>query len=170
VVNNTKHIIILSLMVSQALVLSVIESWIPLPVPIPGVKLGLANIITLTVIVFYGFKDAMSVVLIRCILSSMFGGGITGFIFSMTGGLLSTIVMYFIYRKGSKVFSLIGISIAGSITHNLAQIVIASFIMKDTAIYTILPVLLISGVVMGLFVGLCSSFLEKALRNMKMFT
>ncbi len=168
--NNTKRIVILSLMIAQALVLSLIESWIPLPLPVPGVKLGLANIITVIVIVFYGFKDALSVVLIRCILSSIFGGGVTGFLFSMAGGILSTIVMYTLYRKGSKVFSIIGISIGGAVSHNIAQTVIASFVMKDAAIYMILPVLLISGVIMGLFVGLCSSFLEKAIRNTKIFT
>lgn len=168
--NNTKRIVILGLMVAQALVLSIIESWIPIPLPFPGVKLGLANIITLTVIVFYGFKDALSVVLIRCILSSVFGGGITGFLFSVVGGIFSAVIMYTLYKRGSKVFSIIGISIAGAVSHNIAQLVIASVIMKDAAIYTILPVLLISGVIMGLFVGLCSSFLEKALRNTKKFT
>jgi heptaprenyl diphosphate synthase len=164
-VNNTKRIVLLSLLVAQALVLSIIESWIPVPVPVPGVKLGLANIITLIVIIFYGMKDALVVVLLRCILSSIFGGGITGFLFSMAGGILSTVVMYILYRKCSKVFSIIGISIAGAVSHNIGQIVIASFVMKDMAIYTILPVLLISGVVMGLFVGLSSSFLERALRR-----
>jgi heptaprenyl diphosphate synthase len=168
--NKTKRIVILSLMVAQALVLSLIESWIPLPSPVPGVKLGLANIITVTVIIFYGFKDALSVVLVRCILSSIFGGGFTGFFFSMAGGILSTIVMYVLYSRGSKVFSIIGISIAGAVAHNIGQTIIASFVMKDVAIFMILPVLLISGVVMGFFVGLCSSFLERTLRNSKIFT
>jgi heptaprenyl diphosphate synthase len=168
--NKTKRIVILSLMVAQALVLSLIESWIPLPSPVPGVKLGLANIITVTVIIFYGFKDALSVVLVRCILSSIFGGGFTGFFFSMAGGILSTIVMYVLYSRCSKVFSIIGISIAGAVAHNIGQTIIASFVMKDVAIFMILPVLLISGVVMGFFVGLCSSFLERTLRNSKIFT
>ncbi|WP_026073997.1 Gx transporter family protein [Acetivibrio cellulolyticus] len=169
-VNNTKRIVILGLMVAQALVLSIIESWIPVLVPVPGVKLGLANIITLVVIIFFDLKDALAVVLLRCVLSSIFGGGLTGFLFSIAGGLLSAIVMYFLYKRGSKVFSIIGISIAGAVCHNLGQVVIASFVMKDIVVYTILPVLLISGVIMGLFVGLCSNFLEKALRNTKIFT
>ena len=167
--NNTKRIVILGLMVALALVLSIIESWFPVPLPVPGVKLGLANIITITVIIFYDFKDAVSVVFIRCILASIFGGGVTGFLFSISGGILSTVVMYLLYKRGSKLFSTIGISIAGAVLHNIAQIVIASIIMKDTAVYFILPVLLISGLIMGFFVGLCSGFLEKAIRNTKIF-
>jgi len=156
-------------MVALALVLSIIESWFPVPLPVPGVKLGLANIITITVIIFYDFKDAVSVVFIRCILASIFGGGVTGFLFSISGGILSTVVMYLLYKRGSKLFSTIGISIAGAVLHNIAQIVIASIIMKDTAVYFILPVLLISGLIMGFFVGLCSGFLEKGIRNTKIF-
>lgn len=167
--NNTKRIVILGLMVALALVLSIIESWFPVPLPVPGVKLGLANIITIAVIIFYDFKDAVSVVFIRCILASIFGGGVTGFLFSISGGILSTVVMYLLYKRGSKLFSTIGISIAGAVLHNIAQIVIASIIMKDTAVYFILPVLLISGLIMGFFVGLCSGFLEKAIRNTKIF-
>jgi len=168
-VNKTKRIVLLSLMVAQALVLSIIESWVPVPVPIPGVKLGLANIITIIVIIFCDFKDVLIVVLLRCVLSAVFGGGVSGFLFSFAGGILSAIVMYTLYRVGSKVFSIIGISIAGAVFHNIGQIVIASIIMKDMAFYTILPILLVSGVIMGLFVGLCSSFLERALRNTKIF-
>lgn len=165
--NKTKRIVLLSLMVSLALVLSIIESWFPLPISIPGVKLGLANIITITVIIFFGFIDALSVVFIRCILASIYGGGITGFLFSISGGILSTIIMFIMYKKGSKLFSTIGISVAGAVTHNIAQIVIAGIIMKDAAVYTVLPLLLISGGIMGIFVGLSSGFLETAIRKTK---
>ncbi|HOP99255.1 MAG TPA: Gx transporter family protein [Acetivibrio clariflavus] len=169
-VNNTKRIVILGLMVALALVLSIIESWFPVPLPIPGVKLGLANIITITVIIFFDFKDAISVVFIRCILASIFGGGVTGFLFSISGGILSTVVMNILYKKGSKLFSTIGISIAGAVSHNIAQIMTAGFIMRDSAVYVLLPLLLLSGLVMGLFVGLCSGFLEKAIRAAKIIT
>ncbi len=156
-------------MVAQALVLSIIEAWFPLPLPLPGVKLGLANIITLIVIIFFDLKDTLIVVLLRCVLSSVFFGGVSGFLFSFAGGILSAIVMYTLYKIGSRVFSIIGISIAGAVFHNVGQIFIASLLMKDMVFYTILPLLLISGVIMGLFVGLCSSFLEKALRRTKIF-
>ena len=73
--NKTKKLVLLSLFISQALVLSIIESWIPFPMVVPGVKLGLANIITLIVIIFFNFKEALIVVIIRTMLSSIFGGG-----------------------------------------------------------------------------------------------
>ena len=102
-------------MVAQALVLSIVESAFPLPVSIPGVKLGLANIITIIVIIFFDLKDTLIVVLIRCALSSAFFGGMSGFLYSFAGGILSAIVMYFFYRLGSKVFSVVGISIVGAV-------------------------------------------------------
>jgi len=74
-VNRVKKTVLLGLFVSQALILSIVESWIPIPSPVPGVKLGLANIITVITIIFFGFREAVSVVIARCVLSSIFGGG-----------------------------------------------------------------------------------------------
>jgi len=156
-------------MVSQALILSIIESWIPMPVPIPGVKLGLANIITLVVIVFFGYREALLVVFIRCLLSSMFGGGFVVFLFSISGGILSTIVMSFMYKRLMQTFSIIGVSVAGAVMHNIGQLIAASLIMKELLILTYLPVLLVSGIIMGCFTGLCSKFLVKALARTKVF-
>nr|WP_276020679.1 Gx transporter family protein [Acetivibrio straminisolvens] len=160
----------LGLFVSQALILSLIESWISIPTPVPGVKLGLANIITVIAIIFFGFREAVSVVIVRCVLSSIFGGG--GwmlFLFSVTGGVLSAVVMSVLFKSGNNKFSITGISIAGAISHNIGQILIAALLMKDLAVAVVLPVLLISGCIMGFFVGLVSSFLENALRKTKIF-
>jgi heptaprenyl diphosphate synthase len=164
-VKSTKRLVLLAIMVSQALILSLIESWIPIPTFVPGIKLGLANIVTLVVIIFFGFKDSILVVLVRCSLAALFGGGFVVFLFSLTGGILSTIVMYLLYRKLSKVFSIIGVSIAGAITHNFGQIFMASLVMKTLSVVSYLPVLLVSGVIMGCFVGLCSNLLSTVLRR-----
>jgi len=169
-VNNVKKTILLGLFVSQALILSIVESWIPVPAPVPGVKLGLANIITVITIIFFGFREALAVVFVRCVLSSIFGGG--GwmlFLFSVTGGILSAAVMSLLYKSGRDKFSITGISIAGAISHNIGQILVAAFFMKDLAVAVVLPVLLISGCIMGFFVGLVSSFLEGALRKTRIF-
>ncbi|HOM01709.1 MAG TPA: Gx transporter family protein [Acetivibrio sp.] len=168
--NNVKKTILLGLFVSQALILSIVESWIPVPAPVPGVKLGLANIITVITIIFFGFREALAVVFVRCVLSSIFGGG--GwmlFLFSVTGGILSAAVMSLLYKSGRDKFSITGISIAGAISHNIGQILVAAFFMKDLAVAVVLPVLLISGCIMGFFVGLVSSFLEGALRKTRIF-
>lgn len=162
---KTRRLVLIALMVSQALVLSIIESWIPVPIGIPGIKLGLANIITLIVIIFFGYKDALLVVIARCILSSIFAGGPVIFLYSITGGILSTLVMAYLFTKLSRWFSALGISIAGSITHNMGQLIVASIMLRELLIMSYLPILLVSGIVMGCFVGLCSSFLSNALKK-----
>lgn len=166
---STRRLTLLALMVAQALILSIVESWLPVNalIPIPGVKLGLANIITLIVIIFFGYKDALLVVIIRCILTSAFGGGLIIFLFSITGGILSTLIMAFLYKKVSKYFSITGISIAGAIMHNIGQITIACLVMKTLSVLTYLPILLFSGIIMGCFIGLCSKFLAEALKKTK---
>ncbi len=167
---GTKRLVWLALLVAQALVLSIVESWIPVPVAIPGVKLGLANIITIVVIVFFGWKEALSVVFMRVALASFFGGGLIIFLFSIAGGILSACVMAFLYRKFSRIFGILGISIAGAVSHNLGQIMVATVIMKDIAVTAYLPILLVSGIIMGCFVGLCGNFLIEALRKTGYFT
>lgn len=160
--------VLLALMVSQALILSIIESWLPTQAlfpAVPGVKLGLANIITMVVIVFFDLKDVLAVVIVRCILASIYGGGLMVFMFSITGGILSALVMWLLYKFFSTKFSLMGISIAGAVTHNAGQILIASVLMKTLAVFSYLPILLVSGIIMGLFVGLCSNFMTKALEK-----
>jgi len=164
---GTRRLVLLALMTSLALVLSIIESWIQIPVPVYGVKLGLANIVTLAVLIFFGPGEAVLVVIARVALSSIFGGGFVIFLFSISGGLLSTVVMAFLQKRGSAWFSILGVSIAGSIMHNIGQLLVASMIMKEIAVMTYLPVLLISGVVMGCFTGLCTRFMVKAMERSK---
>jgi heptaprenyl diphosphate synthase len=169
-VSSVKKIVLLGLLISQALVLSIIESWIQIPVPVPGVKLGLANIITVVVIVYFGFREALTVVIVRCVLTSFFGGGgWMFFFFSAAGGILSTMIMSILYKTGRNKFSLTGISIAGAITHNIGQLLVAAFFMRDLAVAVYLPVLLVSGCIMGFFVGFVSNLLVNALKKTKMY-
>ena len=167
---NTKKLALLALMVSQALILSIVESWIPVPVAIPGVKLGLANIVTLLAIIFFGTRDALIVVCIRVALSSLFGGGLLIFTFSIAGGILSTITMAFLYKKMYNFFSILGISIVGAIMHNIGQLSMASVVMKDFSVLSYLPVLFISGIIMGCIVGICTKMLVPALEKTGIFS
>lgn len=158
----------MALFVAQALVLSIVESWwFLVPLPIPGVKLGLSNIITLVVIAFYGFPAALLVVVVRVMLASLFTGG---FLFSISGGILSTLVMGLAYKKLSKVLSILGVSVLGSIAHNIGQLAMACIYMKDLSVMGYLPVLLISGIIMGCFVGLCGNFIIHSLKKTGIFT
>ncbi len=166
---KTKHLVILAIFVSQALILSLIESWIAIPSPVPGVKLGLANIITLVTLVFFSLKDTLGVVTVRCLLGSLLGGGLILFPYSLAGGLLSTVVMYLFRRKMDKSFSLLGISIAGAIAHNIGQLTVAAFMTGGFAVFGYLPVLMISGILMGCFIGLTARLLINALKKTRMF-
>lgn len=155
---NTKKLIFMGILVSQALVLSIIEKALPSPVPIPGVKLGLANIISLFAIIIFGFKEAVIIVIIRNMLASIFVGGMASFLYSIIGGLISIIVMSFIYKNFEKQFSIVSISIMGAIFHNIGQIFVASIIIKDIKIFYYLPILMISGVITGMLIGIASKY------------
>jgi len=161
---NIKKITLLSMLISLALSLHILESYIPPPLPVPGVKLGLANIITLYGIYFLGFKDTMVIITARCFLGSLFAGALGSLLFSLTGGLLSGVIMYTMKSFGDSNFSIAGISITGGIIHNLGQLLIASIILENVKIFYYFPILAISGGVMGLFVGLISVFSFKKIK------
>jgi heptaprenyl diphosphate synthase len=169
-VTHIKKIALLAVMASQALVLSIIEAWIPIPIGIPGIKLGLANIITIIILILYGLSDALIIILIRCIISSLFLGGPVIFIFSLCGGISSATIMWILLKNMRQWFSLIGVSIAGSIAHNFIQIAVACLIMNDLSVATYLPVLMISGIIMGSFIGYCSSFIVIAIKKLYIIT
>lgn len=165
--NKTKKMIILGLLVSQALVLSIIESRMSFVTPIPGFKLGLANIITVIVIVLFGFKESIIVVITRCILAAVFSGGVSVFLFSVTGGVLAAIVMFLLFKVNNNFFSLIGISVGGAVAHNIGQISVAVVYMKDFYVVMMLPYLLIAGSMAGIITGIMSTLLLEGLKKSK---
>lgn len=159
---STRKMVLLSLLVSQALVLHIIERMLPV-IPIQGVKLGLANIISLFTIIIFGFKEAMLVVFLRTILGSFFGGGISSFLYSFTGGIISTIAMALLYKYFKNVFSLIAISVVGAVCHNIGQILVASLVVSNANLFFYLPFLLISAVITGIFIGVTVQYTMKPL-------
>ena len=117
--NKVNQMTLCAILISMALVLSYIERFIPLQmfIPLPGIKLGLANIVTLMALFFLGEKSAFTILVLRCLLGSLFGGGIFGLAFSMTGGLLSMTVMCIFKR--CRLISIYGVSILGAAAHNI---------------------------------------------------
>jgi len=161
--SKTKKMVVLSLMVSIALVIYVVEAQIP--VLFPGIKLGLANLVSLAALIIFGWKEALLIMVLRTLLGSMFAGSMSAFMFSIAGGLLSNVVMIILYKYFKNSISLWSISIIGAIFHNIGQLLVASFIIQDLRIYIYLPVLLISAVVAGYFIGLSTDFLMKHLNK-----
>lgn len=147
----------------MALILHTVEGMIPAPLPVPGARLGLANIVTLLVIVLAGPKDALLVVALRTFLASLLSGRLSSFAFSITGGLLATLVMSLSYRRLRHVFGLCGISILGAIAHNVGQLIVACIVLDTLAIFSYLPALLVAGTATGFFVGLTAGYIMQYL-------
>lgn len=148
--------VLLSLLVSQAVILGYIEMLVPLPVSVPGVKLGLANIISLIGLALLGFREAMAITIVRSVVNSLLFGGPVVFLFSLAGGITSVIIMYILYKTFRDVLSIWSISVAGAVAHNIAQLTVAVFIMKDVSVYYYMPILLVSAAVTGGLTGVVS--------------
>lgn len=161
---NLKKMIFLSLLVSVALVLSIIESMIPLPIPIPGVKLGLVNIVFLTTLVLFGFKESIIVVIVRGLAMSIATGNISGLIYSFPSSIMSTAIMAIVYKKFSEYFSLIGVSLFGAITFNVVQICMASLIMQNIKMFVYLPIMSLTSIFTGCFIGLVVKISENQIK------
>ena len=159
VMNKTTKMIFISLIVAQALVLHVLEGMIPLPIGIPGAKLGLANVFSIITLYVLGFKSAFLVVVLRVALSTMFGGTLSSFLFSLSGGLLSLFVMTMIKNLLKDKVSIIGISGAGAVSHNIGQLLVASAIVRNLSVMLYLPVLTFIGIGTGIFIGIASNYI-----------
>ena len=151
--SNTKRLVQSAVLIALALALSYTERFIPLQllIPLPGVKLGLANVVTLIALYLLGGKTAFTILIIRCALGSVFGGGITGLLFSLTGGMLSMTVM----ALGRKLpfLSVYGVSILGAAAHNVGQILAAMAVMSSVYVGAYLPYLLLVALFTGFATG-----------------
>ena len=151
--NSTRRLVQSAVLVSLALALSYTERFIPLQllIPLPGVKLGLANVVTLIALYLLGGKSAFSILILRCVLGSVFGGGMTGLLFSLTGGILSMSVMALC--KNAPFLSVYGVSILGAAAHNVGQILMSMVLMHSVYIGAYLPYLLLVAVFTGMITG-----------------
>lgn len=162
--NKLQRYIFLSLLTAGALILNIIEGMIPLPYIAPGAKLGLTNIVTMSVIVVFGFKDALLVVVIRCILLMLVATNPVTFIYSIVSGIMSTIMMS-IGSRYFKKLSLIGVSVLGAMTHNASQISVAAILFSTANLYYYLPILSFVSIFTGCFVGYTSIFVTDNLNK-----
>lgn len=162
---TTQRMIFISLLVSMALAISLIESMIPLPVTIPGAKLGLSNIVILITLMHFGFKEAIVVSALKSFLLMLITGSVTSFAYSLAGSLLSSVVMSIAYRFFSRIFSSIGISILGAVAHTVGQLIVASYVLGNIMVFTYLPILTLIGLFTGYFVGLSAGLVSKQLNR-----
>ncbi|MCD7957928.1 MAG: Gx transporter family protein [Lachnospiraceae bacterium] len=151
----------LGMFTALAMILSYVESLFPSFYGIPGVKLGLANSMSLVILILIGVPGAFCVSLLRVILSGFLFGSLFSIAYSMAGALLSLTVMAI--AKKSGLFSVVGISILGGISHNIGQLLIAILLVENLKLFYYFPILLLSGLVTGLIVGIISVEILKRL-------
>ena len=144
-----------------ALIFSYIETLVPISFGIPGVKLGLANLIIVIALYKIPLREVYVLSIVRVLLSGVLFGNYFSIAYSLAGGLLSLIVM--VLLKRSVRFSTCGVSVAGGVSHNIGQIIVAMIVLQTEKIIYYLPVLLVSGVIAGVVIGLIASMLVKRL-------
>lgn len=151
----------MGMFIAIAMVFSYIESLIPLNIAVPGVKLGLANLVTIVVMVKMDTRSAWMVSLVRVLLSALLFGNMSVMIYSLAGAVLSLIVMTVCMRF--RIFGINGTSILGAVSHNAGQVIMAASLMKSGNILIYIPVLCISGTIAGVCIGLAGAVLVKNL-------
>lgn len=161
--SKAKKIAFCALMIALALALSYAERFIPLQlvIPLPGIKLGLANVVTLVVLYRLKGRYAFAILIPRCILGAVFGGGITGLFFSLFGGLLALVTM--LLAKKAPLFSVYGVSILGAAAHNIGQIFAAMVLLRSVYVAAYLPWLLLTAIVTGILTGAAGAGILHAL-------
>ena len=155
----------IGVLVTLALAFSYVEAMIPINFGIPGVKLGLANLVILVALYYLDTATAFGINMIRIVLASILFGTAMTAMYSIAGGLLSFLAMWGLKRCG--LFSLTGVSLGGGIAHNIGQILVAMLVLENLRIAVYLPVLLISGLITGVLIGLCAGQILRHLPKQK---
>ena len=164
-VMKTKKVATLGLCIALSMVLSFIEHQIPPLVAVPGVKVGLPNLVMVFMLYKIGWKETAIVSIVRVVLVSMNFGSVVSMAYGLAGATLSLIGM--ILLKKTKLFSTIAVSVIGGVLHNVGQIAIACVIMGTGLLVSYLPVLLISGTIAGVVIGFVAGILVKKLEKLK---
>ena len=159
-----KKLTLMAVLVCLGITLQLFESYLPFFVDLPGGKLGLAHIATLIVLYMYGLREAVTVAALRSIIGALLFGGVVGMLYSVSGALLSMLVMYVAKRYFTRL-SIVGVSVLGACAHSAAQVCVGAVILSSVLFYTYLPPLMAVAAVCGIFTGLAAKaavqYLEK---------
>jgi len=154
---RTHAIALAAMMAALALIFSYIEAIIPFNFGIPGIKLGIANLVILTALYVLGMRYAFTINILRILVAGLLFNGFFGAMYSLAGGILSLLVMYALKKTG--LFSTVGISMAGGVAHNLGQLITAALIVSNVKLFFYFPVLLFSGMISGILIGILTTFM-----------
>ena len=156
---HTKKIATAALLATLALIFSYVEAMIPFFVSMPGVKLGIANLVVLIALYKLDIRYAFAINLVRIVVSGLLFSGLFGMIYSLAGGMLSLLVMWIL--KKTDLFSVVGVSMAGGVAHNVGQLIIASALVSDLRMFIYMPVLMFSGIGSGIVIGIICHFIMR---------
>lgn len=160
---TARKVALYGILIALAMVMSFIESLIPIPFPVPGVKLGLANLVTIVGLYLVGIPGTICVTVLRVVLVGFSFGNPYSMIYGLSGSLLSLFVMAL--AKKYRLFSQVGISILGGVFHNVGQITFASVIVQTAGVFVYLPTLLLAGCIAGAVIGILGGIMTERLRN-----
>ncbi len=156
---RTRRLTMSAMFATLALIFTYVEFLIPYSVGIPGVKLGLANLVIIIALYKMDFKYAMTINLLRIGLSGLLFSGVFAMLYSLCGGVISLIVMWLLRRSGR--FSMIGVSMAGGVAHNFGQLIIAAVVVSNIKMFVYFPILVFSGIGAGICIGITAYILNK---------
>lgn len=144
-----------------ALIFSYVETFIPIPLGIPGIKLGLANLLVVIILYKQNVREAFLLSVARILLSGFLFGSLSGILYSLAGGMMSLVVMSLLKKSGE--FSVMGVSIAGGVSHNIGQLAVAMAVVETYRVGYYFPVLLVAGLLTGSLIGIVSNEVLKRL-------
>ena len=161
---STKRMTQITMLIALSIVFHLVESMIPVPVPIPGFKLGLANIVGLVALYLFGARVMLEVNIMRVIFASLLRGMLfsTGFWLSITGVLISSIAMMIVYKKSPM--TIYGVSVCGSVFHSIGQVIAVTFIYSQFFMQAILPLLILLGIPTGIFIAMIAGSVLKRIK------
>ena len=161
--HTAKWVALYGMLISLAFIFSYIEAVIPIPIPVPGVKLGLANLVSIVGLYTVGIKGTIAVSLVRIVLVGFTFGNLSSMIYSLAGGTVSLVFMILLKKTGK--FSQVGVSIMGGIGHNIGQLTAAALITETAGVFYYLPFLMVAGVIAGAVIGLLGALVTARIQS-----
>ena len=159
---KTKRLTLYALLVALAMILSYLESLVPLSFAVPGIKMGLPNIVIVFALYALGFKAAGCISIIRVLLVSLLFGNVMSMAYSLAGAVVSLGLMWLLKKSGK--FSSVGVSVAGALGHNVGQVACAMVLLETGGLVYYLAPLCISGTEAGIIIGLCGGIVVKRVK------
>lgn len=164
---KTKKLALMAVLTAIALTIFMLEAQLPAPVPIPGVKLGLANIVTLTAMLILGRREAGAILAARIIMGAVFAGNPSAMLYSAAGGVLAYAAMCLLVGVVPEK-RMWAVSAVSAVAHNMGQLLACVLVVKTPGVFIYAPALIVSGVITGVFTGFGAMYLVRALRKLKL--